>query len=78
MPHRNPRQRATDPARPTLASLGLQVRLVSREDDEQLRALIERYEQLLSDWEQLSYRALKALTDRPNLPSGGADAVRRA
>ena len=78
MLHKKPRQRAADPARPTVASLGLQVKLVGREEDEQLRALIERYEQLLCDWEHLSYQSLKALADRPLLGSGGPDAVRRA
>ncbi|POR39901.1 hypothetical protein CRT23_26915 [Methylobacterium sp. V23] len=78
MPHKKPRQRAADPARPTVASLGLQVRLISHEEDEQLRTLIERYEQLLCDWEHLSYQALKALADRPTLRSERSDAVRRA
>ena len=78
MPHKKPRQRAADPARLTVASLGLQVKLVGREEDEQLRALIERYEQLLCDWEHLSYQALKALADRPPLRSERSDAVRRA
>jgi len=78
MPHKKARQRAADPARPTVASLGFQVRLVGREEDEQLRALIERYEQLLCDWEHLSFQALKALGDRPTLKSGRSDAVRRA
>ena len=78
MPNKKLRQRAADPARPTVASLGLQVKLVGREEDEQLRALIERYEQLLCDWEHLSYQALKALADRPLIRSGGPDAVRRA
>lgn len=78
MLHKKPRQRAADPARPTVASLGLQVRLVSREEDEQLRALIELYEQLLCDWEQLSYQALKVLADRPPLRNERSDAVRRA
>jgi hypothetical protein len=78
MPHKKPRQRAADPARPTVASLGVQVKLIGRDEDEQLRALIERYEQLLCDWEHLSYQALKALADRPLIRSGGADAVRRA
>jgi hypothetical protein len=78
MPHEKPRQRAADPARPTVASLGVQVKLIGRDEDEQLRALIERYEQLLCDWEHLSYQALKALADRPLIRSGGPDAVRRA
>lgn len=78
MPHSKPRRSAADPARPTVASLGLQVKLVVREDDEQLRALIERYEQLLCDWEHLSYQALKALADGPTLKSERHDAVRRA
>ena len=78
MPHKKLRQRAADSARPTVASLGLQVKLVAREEDEQLRALIERYEQLLCDWEQLSYQALKALAECPTLKSERHDAVRRA
>lgn len=78
MPHSKPRRSAADPARPTVASLGLQVKLVAREEDEQLRALIERYEQLLCDWEHLSYQALKALADRPTLKNERFDAVRRA
>lgn len=78
MPHSTPRQGAADPARPTVASLGLQVKLVVRGDDEQLRALIERYEQLLCDWEHLSYQALKALADRSTLKNERHDAVRRA
>ena len=78
MPHEKPCQHAADPARPTVASLGLQVKLVGREEDEQLRALIERYEQLLCDWEHLSYQALKALADRPSLRSERSDALRRA
>lgn len=78
MPHKKPRQHTAEPARPTVASLGLQVRLVGREEDEQLRALIERYEQLLCDWEHLSFQALKALANRPTLESGRSDAVRRA
>ncbi|WP_336488143.1 hypothetical protein [Methylobacterium nigriterrae] len=64
MPEKRPRMRAADPARPTVASLGLQVKLVARDDDAELKALIERYEQLLCDWEALSYRALKLLADR--------------
>lgn len=78
MPHKKLRQRAADPARPTVASLGVQVKLIGRDEDEQLRALIERYEQVLCDWEHLSYQALKALADRPLIRSGGPDAVRRA
>jgi hypothetical protein len=78
MPHRKPRQRADDLARPTVASLGLQVKLVAREKDEQIRALIERYERLLYDWEQLSCQALEVLSDRPNLRTKRVDAVRRA
>ena len=64
MPQKRPRMRAADPARPTVASLGLQATLVSQADDAELKALVERYEQLLCDWEALSYRALKALADR--------------
>lgn len=78
MPHKKPRQRVADPVRPTVTSLGVQVKLVAREEDEQLRALIERYEQLLCDWEHLSYQALKALADCPTFKSERHDAVRRA
>jgi hypothetical protein len=78
MPQKSPRRRAADPACPTVASLSLQVKLVTREEDAELRALIERYEQLLCDWEDLSHRALKALSGRslPNRKSG--DALRRS
>ncbi|GJD96611.1 hypothetical protein [Methylobacterium iners] len=65
MPRQKPRERAADPARATVASLGLQVKLVAYEDDAELRDLIEHYEQLLCDWESLSYRALRTLADRP-------------
>ena len=78
MPQKKPRRCAADPARPTVASLGLQVKLVSREEDAELRALIERYEQLLCDWEHLSHRALKALADRPFPQSERLDALRRS
>jgi hypothetical protein len=78
MPQKSPPKRAADPARPTVASLSLQVKLVAREDDAELRALIERYEQLLCDWEDLSHRALKALAGRPSPPGERRDAVRRS
>jgi hypothetical protein len=78
MPQRRPRRRAADPACPTVASLSLQVRLVTREEDAELRALIERYEQLLCDWEALSYRALKALSGRPLPNRKSGDALRRS
>ncbi|WP_336489398.1 hypothetical protein [Methylobacterium nigriterrae] len=64
MPDKPPRSRAADPARPTVASLGLAVKLVAQAHDAELKALLERYEQLLCDWEALSYRALKLLVDR--------------
>jgi hypothetical protein len=54
------------------------VKLVALEDDAELRALIERYEQLLCDWEDLSHRALKALAGRPYPPGERRDAVRRS
>ncbi|WP_375408044.1 hypothetical protein [uncultured Methylobacterium sp.] len=38
--------------------------LVSEEDDAEFKALIERYEQLLCDWEHLSHRAIEALSVR--------------
>ncbi|CAM3064942.1 Transposase [Methylobacterium mesophilicum] len=78
MAQKRPRRRADDHARPTVASLALQVKLVAREDDAELRALIERYEQLLWDWEGLTNRALKALAVRPNPQDGRGDAVRRS
>ncbi len=52
---------ANDPARPTRASLALPVKLVTLEEDAELRGLVERYEQLLCEWENLSHLALKAL-----------------
>lgn len=64
MPSKRPRSRAADPARLTVASLGLRAKLVPEEQDTELRALIERYEQLLCEWENLSHRALKVLSGR--------------
>lgn len=64
MPEKRPRNSPADPARLTVASLGFQVKLVSQEDDAELKAMLERYEQLLCDWEHLSHQALKALADR--------------
>ncbi len=78
MPQKSPRRRAADPAYPTVASLSLQVRLVAREEDAELRALIERYEQLLCDWEHLTHRTLKALAERPIPRSERHDALRRS
>lgn len=78
MPHKNSRQRTVHPTHPTVASLGLQVKLVARGEEEHLRALIERYEQLLCDWEHLSYQTLKVLADTPTLRTERHDAVRRA
>lgn len=78
MPQKCPRRRAADPACPTVASLSLQVKLVAREEDAELRALIERYEQLLCDWEYLTHCALKALADRPITQSERHDALRRS
>jgi len=77
MAQKRPRRCAADSARSTVASLGLQVKLVSCEEDAELRALIERYEQLLCDWEHLSYRSLKVLADRPVQPRERRDALRR-
>lgn len=76
MHRKSPRKRAADLACPTVASLSLQVKLVAREEDAELRALIERYEQLLYDWEHLTHRALKALADRPTPQSERLDALR--
>ena len=78
MPQNKPRKRAADLARPTVASLSLAVKLVGQEEDAELRALIERYEQLLCDWEDLSYRALKALAGRPSPAGERSNAVRRS
>lgn len=78
MPHRRPHRRADDLARPSIASLSLPVRLVSREEDEELKTLIERYEEFLYDWEGLSHRALKALAGRSCAPGERRDAVRRS
>jgi hypothetical protein len=78
MPQKSPRKRAADPARPTVASLSLQVKLVAREEDAELRALIERYEQLLCDWEHLTHRALKALAGRPTSRNERSGALRRS
>ena len=73
-----PRERVADSACPTVASLSLAVKLVGQEEDAELRALIERYEQLLCDWEDLSHRALKALAGRPSPTGERRDAVRRS
>ncbi|TXM96971.1 hypothetical protein FV242_32690 [Methylobacterium sp. WL64] len=78
MAQKRSRIRADNPERPTVASLALQVKLVAREDDAELRGLIERYEQLLCDWEGLTNRALKALAVRPNPHDERGDAVRRS
>lgn len=78
MPEKRPRRRAADPARPTMASLSLPVKLVAHEDDAELKALIERYEQLLCDWEDLSHRTLRALAGRSSVSGGHRDAVRRS
>ena len=76
MPQKRPRMRAADPACSTVACLGLQVTLVSEADDAEFKALIERYEQLLCDWEHLSYRTLKVLTDRSHPKSKRRHALR--
>ena len=76
MPKKRLRNRAADPARPTVASLGFQVKLVTYEDDAELKALIERYEQLLCDWEHLSDRALGALADRSHPNAKRRNALR--
>lgn len=78
MPHKRTRESATDPVRPTLASLVVPVKLVTLEKDAELRALIERYEQLLCEWESLSHRALKALSCRPLTNRKNGDALRRS
>ncbi|MER2265629.1 hypothetical protein [Methylobacterium oxalidis] len=66
----------TDPTRLTVASLGIRAKLVTAEQDAELRALVERYEQLLCDWEGLTHRALKALCGRPQLKDERHDAPR--
>jgi len=58
--------------------MGLQVKLVPCAEDAELRALIERYEQLLCDWEDLSYRSIKALAVRPVQQRERRDAIRRS
>jgi hypothetical protein len=54
------------------------VKLVTLEEDAELRGLIERYEQLLLDWEALSHRALKALAARPSVRREVGDGLRRS
>ena len=76
MPSTRSRSRVTDSARLTVASLGLHAKLVTEEQDAELRTLIERYEQLLCDWEGLTHRALKALSDRLQLRDERHDAPR--
>lgn len=76
MPNEPPRSRAADAARPTVATLGLRVTLVPQEDDAELRALVERYEQLLVEWEALSHRALKLLARRSRSSTGPSHALR--
>ncbi|GJE14944.1 hypothetical protein [Methylobacterium longum] len=78
MPQKNPRRRLADPAYPTVASLSLPVKLIARDEDAELRALIERYEQLLCDREHLTHRALKALAVRPLPQRERHDALRRS
>ncbi|MFB0490882.1 hypothetical protein ABIE45_003468 [Methylobacterium sp. OAE515] len=78
MPRNSSRRSAADPACPTVASLSLQVKLVPREQDAELRTLIERYEQLLCDWEDLTHRALNALTDCSLSRRDPHDALRRS
>ena len=78
MPQKSPRKRGAHPAHQTVASLSLQVKLVAREEDTELRALIERYEQLLCDWEHLTHRALKALAGRSTFRSERPDALSRS
>lgn len=74
MPRKKTCESAVDHARPTLASLAAPVKLITLEQDAELRALIERYEQLLCDWEDLSHRSLKALSRRPLLNRKNGDA----
>lgn len=78
MPRHRSRPRANDPTCPTIASLILPVKLVSLEEDAELRGLIERYEQLLCEWEALSHRALKALAARPSVRREVGDGLRRS
>ena len=76
MPKRPLRACAADAARPTVAALGLRVTLVPQEDDTELRALFERYERLLAEWEALSHRTLKLLARRSHPSAGPGDAIR--
>lgn len=78
MPRKKTRVSAVDPTRPSLASLVVPVKLVTLEKDAELRALLERYEQLLCDWENLSYRSLEALSGRPLPNRKNGDALRRS
>lgn len=75
MPRKRSRERVSDPACATVASLGLQVKLVAHASDQELRGLIERYEQLLGDWEGLSHRAIRALANRPDRSREKHDAL---
>lgn len=78
MPYKRTGKGAADPTRSTLASLLVPVKLVTFEQDAELRALIEHYEQLLCDWEDLSHRALKALSGHPLPNAKSGDALRRS
>ncbi|GJE41414.1 hypothetical protein [Methylobacterium soli] len=76
MPEKRPRSRAANPARLTVASLGLEAKLVSCKGEAELKVLIERYEQLLCEWESLSYRTIKALGDRSHPKPKRSNALR--
>lgn len=77
MSETRPRRRAADPVRPTLAALSLPATLLAEADYAELKALIERYEQLLCDWEALPHRTLRALARCSRPTMGWPDAVRR-
>lgn len=51
----------------SVAALSLRVRLISAEQDAELRELVKEYDQLTIAWQQLCQRALTALAERPIL-----------
>ena len=77
MPCCRTRAGGTNPKRLPFTSLPLRVKLVTLEEDAELLGLLERYDQLLCDWESLSHRALKALAGRTPCQQERHDALRR-
>lgn len=75
MPEKRPRRHAAEPARPRLTST-LPVTVLAEADYTELKVLLERYEQLLCDWEDLSHRALKVLARCSQVATRRPDAVR--